>query len=403
MNPVDLFRFAWQALIQNRRRSGLSLLGVVVGVVAVVSLTAIGEGALRFVTDQFVSLGTSIVIVAPGKNETTGGIPMGVGVGGVPNDLTIQDTIAVERRVQSVRAAVPISFSTDSIDYAERSRQVTIIGVSSEFKRLQRLEMASGSFLPESHRDRGAAVVVLGRTVARELLGVENPLGATVRIGGWRMRVIGVLAKRGTQLGLQIDEGVFVPTATGMRMANKSSVSQIMLELFPKANPERAIERIKALLIERHDEEDFTCISQDAVMSSLSSILRMLTLAVAGIAAVSLAVAGIGIMNVMLVSVSERTSEIGLLKALGANERQILTVFLVEAALLSMAGGVIGLVLGTAIVMLGNFIYPAVELVTPLWAIGAVMLLSIGTGVVFGVLPAWRAAGLDPVAALQGH
>jgi len=401
MSTVDLFRFAWQALTQNRRRSGLSLLGVVIGVVAVVSLTAIGEGALRFVTDQFVSLGTSIVIVAPGKNETTGGIPMGVG--GVPNDLTLQDTIAVERRVQSVRAAVPVSFSTDSIDYAERSRMVTIVGVSSEFKRLQRLEMASGSFLPKSHRDRGAAVVVLGRTVARELFGIENPLGATVRIGGWRMRVIGVLAESGTQLGMQIDDNVFVPTATGMRMANKSSVSRIMLELFPKADPELAIEEVKALLIERHDEEDFTCISQDAVMNSLSSILRMLTLAVAGIAAISLAVAGIGIMNVMLVSVSERTGEVGLLKALGANERQILAIFLVEAALLSTAGGVVGLVLGTAIVMLGNSFYPAVEIVTPLWAIGAVMLLSIGTGVVFGVLPAWRAAGLDPVAALQGH
>ena len=400
MNPVDLFRFAWQALSQNRRRSVLSLLGVVVGVVAVVSLTAIGEGALRYVTDQFVSLGTSIVIVAPGRNETTGGIPLGIG--GAPNDLTLQDTIAVERRVQSVRAAVPISLSTDLIEHAERSRMVSIIGVSSEFKRLQRLEQASGSFLPESDRDRGAAVVVLGRTVAHELFGVEDPVGSTVRIGGWRMRVIGVLAERGTQLGMQIDESIFIPTATAMRMANRSSVSRIMLELFPKADPELTIERVKALLTERHDEEDFTCISQDAVMSSLSSILRMLTLTVAGIAAVSLAVAGIGIMNVMLVSVSERTGEIGLLKAVGANRRQILAIFLVEAASLSMVGGVIGLVVGTALVMAGNYFYPAVELVTPLWAIGAVLLLSSSTGIVFGVLPAWRAAGLDPVAALQG-
>lgn len=401
MNSIDLLRFAWQALTQNRRRSSLSLLGVVVGVVAVVSLTAIGEGALRFVTDQFVSLGTSIVIVSPGKNETHGGIPLSIG--GVPNDLTLQDAIAVERRVQSVRVAVPISFSTDSVDYAERSRMVSIIGVSAEFKRLQRLELASGRFLPKSDRDRGAAVVVLGWTVARELFGNANPLGSTVRIGGWRMRVIGVLAARGMQLGIQIDESIFLPTATAMRMANKSSVSQIMLELFPKVDPELAIERIKALLIERHDEEDFTCISQDAVVDSLSSILRMLTLAVAGVAAVSLLVAGIGIMNVMLVSVSERTAEIGLLKAVGANQRQILVIFLVEAALLSVAGGLIGLVAGTVLVTLGNHLYPAVELVTPMWAIGAVMLLSLCTGIVFGVLPAWRAAGLDPVSALQGH
>lgn len=401
MNFADLFRFAWQALIQNRRRSGLSLIGVVVGVVAVVSLTAIGEGALHYVTDQFVSLGTSIVIVSPGRNETTGGIPLGIG--GVPNDLTLQDTIAIERRIQSIRTAVPISLSTDSIEHAERSRLVSIIGVSSEFMRLQRLDLAMGRFLPESDRDRGSAVVVLGRTVAREIFGVENPLGAAVRIGGWRMRVIGVLAERGTQLGVQIDESIYVPTATAMRMANTRSVSQIMLELFPKVDPDLAIDEIKALLIERHDEEDFTCISQDAVMASLSSILRMLTLAVAGIAAVSLAVAGIGIMNVMLVSVSERTAEVGLLKAVGANRRQILALFLVEAALLSSVGGLLGLAVGTALVALGNQLYPSVVLVTPLWAIGSVLLITLGTGVVFGVLPARRAAALDPVLALRGR
>ena len=401
MNFADLFRFAWQALVQDRRRSGLSLIGVVVGVVAVVSLTAIGEGALRYVTDQFVSLGTSIVIVLPGRNETTGGIPFGIG--GVPNDLTLQDTIAIERRIQSVRTAVPISLSTDSIEHAERSRLVSIIGVSSEFMRLQRLDLAMGRFLPESDRDRGSAVVVLGRTVAREIFGIENSLGATIRIGGWRMRVIGVLAERGTQLGIQIDESIFVPTATAMRMANTRSVSQIMLELFPKVDPDFAIDEIKALLIERHDEEDFTCISQDAVMDSLSSILRMLTLAIAGIAAVSLAVAGIGIMNVMLVSVSERTDEVGLLKAVGANRRQILTLFLVEAALLSSIGGLLGLAVGTALVALGNQLYPSVVLVTPLWAIGSVLLLTLVTGVVFGVLPARRAAALDPVLALRGR
>lgn len=326
-----------------------------------------------------------------------------MGVGGVPNDLTLADTIAIERRIRSVRVAVPVSFSTDSIDHAERSRRVSIVGVSAEFKRLRRLELAAGSFLPESDRDRGATVVVLGRTVARELFGTENPLGSRVRVGGWRMRVIGVLAERGTQLGMQIDESIFIPTATALRMANKSSVSQIMLELFPKADPESSIEQVKALLIERHGEEDFSFISQDAVMKSLSSILRTLNLAVAGIAAVSLAVAGIGIMNVMLVSVSERTSEVGLLKALGANQRQILTIFLVEATLLSVTGGLVGLVLGTVFVAIGNQLYPAVELVTPLWAIVGVMLLSLCTGIVFGVLPAWRAAALDPVAALQGR
>ncbi len=401
MNLLDLVKFACQALMQNRRRSALSLLGVVIGVVAVTSLTAVGEGALRFVNDQFASLGTSIVMVAPGRNETTGAIPHGIG--GIPNDLTLEDTLVLERRVQAVRTAVPVSISTDRISHRERGRQVPIVGVTPQFARLRRLEVATGSFLPESEIDRGASVVVLGQTVARELFDNLNPLGETVRIGGWRMRVIGVLQERGTQLGLQVDESVFIPTALGMRMANKSSVSRIMLELLPRSDPDEAIAEVKRILIERHDEEDFTCISQDAVMESLGSILGILSMVVAGIASVSLAVAGIGIMNVMLVSVSERTEEVGLLKAVGANRRQILAVFLLEAAMLSFTGGLLGLAVGTAIVRIGRALYPAVDAVTPLWAIVSVMLLSLGTGVLFGVLPAWRASRLDPVAALQGH
>lgn len=401
MSPVDLFRFAGQALLQNRRRSALSLLGVVIGVVAVVTLTAIGEGALRYVTTQFASLGSSIVSVSPGKNETTGGMPHGIG--GVPNDLTLRDAIVLERRIPSVQTAVPLSVSTGIVSYRERGRTVPIVGATSDFARLQQLDLAIGSFLPESELDRGASVVVLGHKVAKELFAEANPLGSKVRIGTWRMRVIGVLQERGHQLGMDVDETVFIPTASGMRMANKSSVNRIMLELHPKSDPEKTIAQVKALLIERHDEEDFTCISQDAVLASLSSILGILTMVVAGIASVSLAVAGIGIMNVMLVSVSERTSEVGLLKAVGATKEQILKIFLLEATMLSLAGGVLGLLTGTALVMIGDMLYPTVDVVTPLWAIGAVMLLSLGTGIIFGVLPAWRAARLDPVAALQGH
>lgn len=401
MSFADVLRFAFQAVIQNRRRSGLSLLGVVIGVIAVVSLTAIGEGALRYVTTQFASLGSSIVNVSPGKNETTGGMPHGVG--GVPNDLTLRDAIVLERRIQAVRAAVPISISTDTVSYRERGRTVPIVGATSEFERLQQLELAFGEFLPESELDRGTSVVVLGYKVAKELFENANPLGATVRIGSWRMRVIGVLKERGNQLGMDIDETVFIPAASGMRMANKSSLGRIMLDLFPKSDPDRVIEQVKEILIERHDEEDFTCISQDAVLASLSSILGILTMVVAAIASVSLAVAGIGIMNVMLVSVSERSDEVGLLKAVGANQRQILLIFLLEAAMLSVAGGLLGLLLGTILVAIGNAIYPTIEAVTPWWAVASVLMLSLATGVVFGVLPAWRASRLDPVAALQGH
>ena len=401
MSFRDLFRFALSAVLQNRRRSGLSIVGVVIGVVAVLSLTAIGEGALRYVTSQFASLGSSIVNVSPGKNETTGGMPHGIG--GVPNDLTLQDAIVIERRVQSIRAAVPVSVSTEVVSHLQRARRGPVVGATADFERLQQLDLATGSFLPESELDRGASVVVLGQTVARELFDEANPHGATVRIGSWRMRVIGVLRGRGRQLGMDVDEVVFIPIAASMRMANKRSVSRIMLELWPRADQGAVIEQVKQLLIARHDEEDFTLISQDAVLSSLSSILGLLTLVVAGIASISLAVAGIGIMNVMLVSVSERRDEVGLLKAVGANQRQILFIFLLEAALLSSAGGLLGLTVGTLLVAIGNLAYPTVDLVAPVWAVVSAIALSLGTGILFGVLPAWRASRLDPVAALQGH
>lgn len=400
MTGSDLIRFATSALVANRRRSALSLVGVVIGVVAVVSLTALGEGAITYVNDQFASLGNGIVMIVPGKNDTTGGIP--TGMGGVPNDLTFEDTLAIERRIPAVRTAVPMSMTAAAVSRKQRSRQVSIVGATAAFARLQRIEVRSGSFLPESDFDRGAPIAVLGHTVARELFGRESPLGEAIRIGDYRARVIGVLAQRGTQMGLRVDDTVFVPVASGMRMANKSSLTRVMLQLQPLADPDQAIDAVVALMTERHDEEDITCVSQDAVMDSLGSILRVLTLAVAGIAAVSLAVAGIGIMNVMLVSVSERRPEVGLLKAVGATRRQILLVFLLEAALLSLAGGAIGLGLGASLVALADQLMPAMTLVTPAWASAAVMALALVTGIVFGVLPAWRAADLDPVAALQG-
>jgi putative ABC transport system permease protein len=218
-----------------------------------------------------------------------------------------------------------------------------------------------------------------------------------------RARVVGILAPHGTQLGMNLDEVAIVPVARAMRLFNRRSLFRILLDIRVHADLATAKASVIALMKERHGEEDVTVVTQDAVMASFSKILEALTLAVAAIAAVSLAVAGIGIMNVMLVAVSERTDEVGLMKAVGASRRQILVLFLFESALLSIAGGVVGLGLGTALVGFGRSLYPAIDLVTPTWAIAAVLGLSLGTGILFGVLPAWRAARLDPVDALRGH
>ena len=399
MTAADLLRFALHALTQHRRRTQLSLLGVVIGVVAVVSLTALGEGARRFVTDQFASLGSSVLIVMPGRNETTGGIPF---MGGVPNDLTLEDARTIERLIPAVQRIVPISGSTADVSLEERSRQAMVIGSTPDFRRVRDLQMLSGNFLPGGDVERGAPIVVLGRTIARELFEEQQPVGRPVRVGGSRMRVVGVLASRGVQMGLNLDDAVFVPVATGLRMANRTSLTRLLLEIRPGADMEVAKRRVIDLLDDRHGEKDVTVITQEAMMDSLSSILQVLTLVVAGIAAISLTVAGIGIMNVMLVSVSERTAEVGLLKALGATRRQILLIFLLEAVLLSVAGGMVGLAVGWGLVEIGTALYPAVPASPPLWAIYAVIGVSFGTGTLFGVLPAWRAARLDPVSSLQG-
>jgi putative ABC transport system permease protein len=396
----DLLGFAARALRGHRLRTGMSLLGVAIGVAAVVTLTALGEGARRYVVGQFASIGTNLVIMVPGRTETTGGMP---GMGGVPNDLTLEDARALLRGVPEIEKAAPMVIGTETVVFQERQRQVALIGSTYEALEVRRLSVASGRFLPLLEWDRSSPVAVLGQTAARELFPGRDPVGEIVRVGDWRMRVIGVLAPRGQQMGVNMDDVAIVPVATAMKLLNRRSIFRLLLQVRTHADLDRAKERAVRLIAERHGEEDVTAITQDAVLGALTSILGALTLALAGIASVSLAVAGVGIMNVMLVSVSERTREIGLLKALGAGRRQILLAFLAEAMLLSSAGGALGLLVGWLAVRLLVALYPALPATPPPWAVVAAFSLSMVVGGVFGVLPARRATRLDPVAALSGR
>jgi putative ABC transport system permease protein len=396
----DLLGFAARALRGHRLRTGMSLLGVAIGVAAVVTLTALGEGARLYVVGQFASIGTNLVIVIPGKTETTGGMP---GMGGAPNDLTLEDARAVLRGVPEIDKAAPMVMGTETVAFGERRRQVGLIGSTHEALEVRRLSVSNGRFLPPLEWDRSSPVAVLGQTAARELFPGQDPVGQVVRIGDWRMRVVGVLAPRGQQLGVNMDDVVIVPVATAMKMLNRRSLFRLVLQVRSHADLDRAKERAVRLIAERHGEEDVTAITQDAVLGAFTSILGALTLALAGIASISLAVAGVGIMNVMLVSVSERTREIGLLKALGAGRRQILLAFLAEAVLISTAGGLLGLAVGWLAVRGLVFLYPALPASPPVWAVVAAFSLSVVVGAIFGVLPARRATRLDPVAALGGR
>ncbi len=400
MRLRDLLGFAARALRGHRLRTGMSLLGVSIGVAAVVTLTALGEGARRYVVGQFATIGTNLVIVVPGKTETTGGMP---GMGGAPNDLTLDDARAILRSIPEIDKALPTVVGTETVAFGERRRQMGLFGSTHEALEVRHLSVASGLFLPPLEWDRSSPIAVLGQTGARELFPGRDPVGQIVRVGDWRMRVIGVLAPRGQQLGVDMDDVVIVPVATAMKMLNRRSLFRLVLQVRTHVDLDRAKERIVRIVTERHGEEDVTAITQDAVLGALTSILGALTLALAGIASVSLAVAGVGIMNVMLVSVSERTREIGLLKALGAGRRQILLAFLAEAVLISSSGGLLGLAVGWLAVRVLVAVYPALPATPPPWAVAAAFSLSVAVGAVFGVLPARRATRLDPVAALAGR
>ena len=398
MSTGDLIRFAAGALRGHLLRTLLSLTGVAVGVASVILLTALGEGARLYVTGEFETLGSDLLIVLRGRTETAGAAPI---IGGAPHDLTLADAVAVRRELRTVRLVAPLSMGTASVSWRGRSRDLPVVGTTAEFLPLRRLEMGIGRFLPAGEWHRGERVAVIGQTVQRELFGEANPLGQLIRIDDWRFRVIGVLAHRGESLGMNLDDLVFVPVSTGMRVFNRSSLFRILLRSRSHAEIDRTREETRALLTRRHgDEEDITVITQDAVVSSFNRILGVLTLAVGGIAAISLAVAGIGVTNVMLVSVSERTSEVGLLMAIGVLRRQVLLVFLTEATILTVSGGALGLGLGLLLVRASRALYPALPATAPLWAVGSVLLLSALAGLASGVLPARRAAGMDPVFAL---
>jgi putative ABC transport system permease protein len=401
MKRRDLIALARETLTLHRLRTGLTLAAIAIGVTAVLLLTALGDAAKGYVIKEFAGVGTNLVIVVPGKVETSGGMPA---FGGSTRDLTLEDCDAILHQAGVVRQVAPFSLGTGAIEYGERSRDVRVIGSTTPFLNVRKLTLSAGRFLPPGDPRQGDRVVVLGQKVARELFQGENPLGKLVRIAQWRFRVIGVLGPKGSSLSIDYDDLVIVPVAVGLKMFNQTGLFRIMVEAgTPEAVPV-ALEQVKAVLMTRHDdEEDFTLITQDAMLKTFSAVIDALTAGLAGIAAISLAVAGIGIMNVMLVSVSERTGEVGLLKALGAKRRQILDVFLVEAVMLSTSGAVVGVIVGVTVILIAARIWPFVPLrPSPGW-IALVVVLAVAAGVSFGLMPARRAARLPAADALRGR
>ena len=402
MRLADTLRFARDAATGYPMRTTLSVLAMSIGVAAVVILTALGDGARRYVVGQFSSIGTNLVIVLPGRSGTGGFNPANA-ITTTPRDLTIDDAAAL-LRAAGVRRVAPLAVGTSEISFGGRLREVMVAGSVSDFLPIRNFELTQGRGLPDEDWNRGSSVAVIGATIRGELFGAEPAVGKLIRIGDRRLRVVGVLKSVGQGLGMNTDELVIVPVALAQAMFNSNTLFRILVEARSREAIPEVKEQVMEILKQRHrGEEDVTVITQDAVLATFDKLLGALTMGVAGIAAISLAVAGILVMNVMLVAVTQRTGEIGLLKALGAPARTIRLAFLTEAAMLSTVGALVGYLLGEFGAFALRQFFPVFPAYPPDWAVIAGLATALVTGVLFGVMPARRAAQLDPVQALMKH
>lgn len=401
MRINDVIQFAFNAMQGYRTRTYLMLLAMAIGVASVILLTSLGEGARLYITQQFSSLGTNLLIVLPGRSETTGGMPPMMGE--TPRDLTLQDVEAIQRS-RHVKQLAPIVVGAAPVSYQQLEREVMIMGSTASLLSVRHLKLSRGQFLPELEITRASPVCVLGYSLYKELFGNISPLGKWVRVSEYRCRVIGVMEEEGVSLGMDMGEVLILPAASAQALFNVNSVFRILVE----AKSQEVMDNLKLDVTEiisaRHDgEDDITVLSQDALLSTFNRILTALTYSLGGIAAISLLVAGIMIMNVMLVAAAQRTTEIGLLKALGAPRKQIIILFLTESACLSLVGAMLGLVFG----LIGNWVlrgyFPDFPFQAPDWALWAAVGVALSTGIIFGLLPARHAANLDPVLALSRH
>ncbi len=397
MRSDDFVRLIGQSVLAHRMRSSLTALGIGIGVTAVVLLTSIGEGLNRYMVDQFTQFGTTTLAVQPGKSSTFGVAP---GVLNSVRPLSLADAAALAR-APHVLHSVPIVVGSASVEANGRERSVSVYAVGPEFDRAFKFDVAGGTFLPPDELERARPVAVLGSTVYEEMYGGANALGRSIRVGGGRYRVVGIMETKGDMVGVNLDDTVYIPAARGLELFNREGLAEIDVLYAENAPVDEVVEGIKRILLARHGGEDFTIVTQQQMLDVLGSIIGVLTLGVAALGGISLLVGGVGIFTIMTIAVRERTQEIGLLRAIGARRSRIAQLFVGEAMLLSAIGGVGGLVLGISIVTVTHFALPSMPAtISPLYVVLA-LVIAVAIGLVAGVLPARSAARLEPLDALR--
>ena len=397
MKFADLLRLTATTFVVYRMRSFLTGLGIAIGVAAVILLTSIGEGLHQYLLDEFSQFGTNIITIQPGKSQTHGG---NVGIFGSVKPLTMEDTQAL-KRIPYIEFVNPSVQGNAEVRAEGKSRRTYVYGAGPDFPRAFKMNVQLGNFLPDDESGHSRNFVVLGHKVRLELFGSVNPLGGYVRIGGERYRVIGVMEAKGQVLGFDMDDIVYIPASRALEMFNRASLIEINVNYQPSADPNKVVESIKTILNARHGREDYTVITQEQALEVMNSVLGVITFAVAAIGAISLLVGGVGILTIMTMAVAERTGEIGLLRALGAKQQQVLMLFLGEAILLSAAGGLTGLLLGMGVAQGLHMLIPALPVEVPVFFAILAETSAVVIGLLAGVVPARRAALMDPVEALR--
>jgi putative ABC transport system permease protein len=395
----DIVKLSFSSLIDQRMRSFLTILGISVGIASVVLLTSIGEGIQKFTLAEFTQFGTNLIGINPGRSTTLG--TSGAIINNV-RPLSIADEESL-RRVPGVINTVSLIQGNGPVEFAKRSRRTTILGVGPSAAEVWQIKVVKGRFLPPDDSRAARSFVVLGSKVNSELFRDKNPLGQIVRVAGERYRVIGVMEAKGQMLGFDLDDTVYIPTVRAMSLFNQQSLMEIDILYQIGLQSKTISERARKLLKNRHGAEDFTITTQEEMLEVLDSVLGILTMAVGGLGAISLLVGGVGIVTIMTIAVNERTPEIGLLRAIGADRMQILWLFIGEAVVLAGIGGLIGLVIGVGFAWLLGVFVPALPTHTPWLYVLYAEVLAAGIGLLAGVLPARHAAGLNPVEALRAE